>query len=125
VDAPAWAEPVFAIEAIVPDHLAPAAVTYAAIPEFPGVERDLALIVPTNVPAAEIGTTIRAAGGDLLEAVWPFDQYTGKGVAEGARSLAWRLRFRHPARTLKDAEVDRAIEAVLASLQERHDVHRR
>jgi phenylalanyl-tRNA synthetase beta chain len=125
VDAPAWAEPVFAIEAIVPDHLAPATVTYAAIPEFPGVERDLALIVPTNVPAAEIGTTIRAAGGDLLEAVWPFDQYTGKGVAEGARSLAWRLRFRHPARTLKDAEVDRAIEAVLASLQERHDVHRR
>jgi phenylalanyl-tRNA synthetase beta chain len=46
-------------------------------------------------------------------------------VAEGTRSLAWRLRFRHPERTLTDAEVDRAVDAVLATLGDRHDVHRR
>jgi phenylalanyl-tRNA synthetase beta chain len=100
-------------------------VEYVAIPEFPGVERDLALIVPVAVSAAEVGETIRAAAGELLADVWPFDQYAGKGVAAGTRSLAWRLRFRHGARTLTDAEVDRAVNAVLTALQERHDVHRR
>lgn len=125
LDAPAWAEPVFAIETTLPEQLSPATVEYVAIPEFPGVERDLALIVPVAVSAAEVGETIRVAAGELLADVWPFDQYAGKGVAAGTRSLAWRLRFRHGARTLTDAEVDRAVNAVLTALQERHDVHRR
>jgi phenylalanyl-tRNA synthetase beta chain len=125
VDSPAWADPIFALELRVPEREPRRVVEYAPIPEFPGVERDLALLVPFRVPAAEVDATIRSAAGNLLESVWPFDQYTGKGVAEGTRSLAWRLRFRHPERTLTDAEVDRAVDAVLATLGDRHDVHRR
>jgi phenylalanyl-tRNA synthetase beta chain len=125
LDAPAWAGAVFALEAVVPESAPRRVIEYTPIPEFPGVERDLALIVPLRVSAAEVGEAIRAAAGDLLQDVWPFDQYTGKGVAEDARSLAWRLQFRHPTQTLTDAEVDRAVDAVLASLQERYDVHRR
>jgi phenylalanyl-tRNA synthetase beta chain len=124
VDAPAWAEPVYALEVALPDGLARPPRTYRTLPEFPPVERDLALLVPESVPAAMVEETIRAAAGELLEAVGPFDLYAGKGIPAGTRSLAFRLRFRLRERTLTDAEVDRAVERVLAGLEER-DVHRR
>jgi phenylalanyl-tRNA synthetase beta chain len=47
-----------------------------------------------------------------------FDMYTGGGIPAGVRSLAFRLRFRAPERTLKDTEVDRAVEALLGKLEE-------
>ena len=62
---------------------------------------------------------------ELLEAVRVFDVYTGAGVPEGTRSIAYRLVFRHTERTLKDAEVDDAVERVLARLRESHGVERR
>jgi phenylalanyl-tRNA synthetase beta chain len=98
---------------------------YQPLPEFPAVERDLALLVPDRVPASEVERVIRNAAGDLLAAVWPFDLYAGKGVPAGVRSLAWRLRFRRPDRTLTDAEVDAAVERLLSALQEHLDVRRR
>ena len=94
------------------------AIRYAALPTQPGSERDLALLVPVAVRAAELEAAIRGAAGELLEAVFPFDLYEGKGVPEGVRSLAWRLRFRAADRTLTDAEVDLAINRVLAALEE-------
>ena len=75
--------------------------------------------------AAELEETIRAAAGPLLEAVFPFDLYEGKGLPEGTRSLAWRLRFRGAGRTLTDPEVDVGVDRVLAALEERHGVRRR
>jgi len=62
---------------------------------------------------------VRAGGGELLESVRVFDVYTGAQVGEGNRSLALRLEFRAPDRTLTDDEVaDRrtAIEAALAEI---------
>jgi phenylalanyl-tRNA synthetase beta chain len=66
---------------------------------------------------------LREAGGPLLEDVFVFDEYRKPGVA--ARSLAWRLVFRAPDRTLRDEEVDRAVSAVLEALKERLGVVRR
>jgi phenylalanyl-tRNA synthetase beta chain len=57
--------------------------------------------------------------------VFPFDLYEGKGLPEGMRSLAWRLRYRAADRTLTDAEVDASVERVLKALEERHGVRRR
>jgi phenylalanyl-tRNA synthetase beta chain len=125
VDAPLWAEPVWALEATLPQALPRRTVQYSPLPEHPAAERDLALVGARTVTAAEMEEVLRDAGGNLLEAVWPFDLYEGKGIPEGERSLAWRLRFRHPERTLTDAEVDQAIEAILAALRERLDVRRR
>lgn len=125
IDAPLWAERVWAMEATLPPSLPAKEVHYRALPEHPAVERDLALVGNRTVSAEAMEGIIREAAGDLLVSVWPFDLYEGKGVPEGARSLAWRLRFRHPERTLTDAEVDRAIEAVVAALDERLDVRRR
>jgi len=126
VDAPAWAAPVLLLEATLPAAAADRrAKRYAPLPTHPGSERDLALLVPFAVTAAEIEAAIRGAAGALLEAVFPFDLYEGKGLPEGTRSLAWRLRFRAPERTLTDGEVDVAVSAVLTALEERHGVRRR
>ena len=100
-------------------------VPYQPLPVHPGSERDLALLVPSATAGAEVTAVIREAAGTLLEEVYPFDLYEGKGVPEGTRSLAFPLRFRAPERTLTDAEVDGAVDRVLSALQERHGVRRR
>jgi phenylalanyl-tRNA synthetase beta chain len=126
VDVPAWAGPVFVLEVRLPTAAASRrAVKYQPLPVHPGSERDLALIVPTTIRGTDVSATIREAAGALLEDVYPFDLYEGKGIPEGTRSLAFRLRFRAPERTLTDAEVDGAVTAVLAALEERHGVRRR
>jgi len=124
VDAPAWADRVYALE-ITLSAAERGAVKYAALPEFPGVERDLALLVPDGTAAADVERVIRGAAGPLLEDVGPFDMYAGPGIPAGTRSLAWRLRFRRSDRTLTDAEVDRAVDAVLRALGEEMNVVRR
>ena len=119
VDAPVWAGEVWAFEIALPAEVVERPVPrYRALPHLPAAERDLALIVPDGVSAHVVATAIRDAAGDDLEALDLFDLYTGAGVPEGARSLAYRLRFRSPTRTLKDAEVDKAVNTVLRRLEE-------
>ncbi len=79
---------------------------YVPVPTTPAAEFDLALLVPEAVTAAEVERCIRATAGELLERMRLFDEYTGKGIPEGTRSLAWRLTFRHPERTLRDKEIE-------------------
>ncbi|MDX2177036.1 MAG: phenylalanine--tRNA ligase subunit beta [Candidatus Sumerlaeia bacterium] len=93
---------------------------FTEIPRFPAAQRDLALLVDRAVPALELERTIRKAGKELLQSVTLFDMYEGKQVAEGKRSLAFSLVFRAPDRTLQDAEVASAMEAVRSLLEEKH-----
>jgi phenylalanyl-tRNA synthetase beta chain len=125
IDAPLWAEAVWALEATLPEAPPPKSTRYHPLPEHPASERDLALVGSRATPAARIEEVLRESAGDLLEEMWPFDLYEGQGIPEGERSLAWRLRFRHPERTLTDGEVDQAIGAILAALREQLDVRRR
>src|SRR5690606_35667778 len=126
LDAPAWAEPVWGLEvSLAAARAGGATMTYTELPAFPPVERDVALLVPAGVKAAEVERVLEARAGELLEKFWPFDEYAGEGIVEGARSIAWRLRFRHPERTLTDAEVDASVHAVLKGLEEELGVHRR
>jgi phenylalanyl-tRNA synthetase beta chain len=126
VDAPAWAGPVLVVEAVLPaGSAAKPEVLYQPIPVHPGSERDLALLVPAGTTAGAVDATLREAAGALLEDVFPFDLYEGKGIPEGTRSVAFRLRFRAPDRTLTDAEVDGAVADVLRALEERHGIRRR
>jgi len=125
-DAPAWAGDVWVLEArLQAGREAEGAVTYRPLPEQPASERDLALLVPRGTAAVEVGAVIRDSAGPLLEAVAPFDLYEGKGIPEGTRSVAFRLRFRAADRTLTDAETDAAVASVLGALQERLGVRRR
>ena len=65
------------------------------------------MVVADDVPAADVEAAVRAAGGDLLERLRLFDVYRGEQVGEGSKSLALRLEFRAPDRTLTDEEVPR------------------
>lgn len=78
---------------------------YTPVSKFPSSDIDLAFQVPEAVPAASVEGSLRKGGGDLLVGLELFDVYRGTGTDEGTRSLAYRLRFQAPDRTLTDAEV--------------------
>jgi phenylalanyl-tRNA synthetase beta chain len=80
-------------------------VVASAVSRFPSSDIDLAFVIDDRHPADVVAETLRAAAGDLLESVRLFDVYRGTGITEGARSLAYRLRFCSPVRTLTDEEV--------------------
>ncbi len=88
----------------------------AAPSRFLGVERDLAVVVPLETPAASVEAAIRRHGGSLLRDVTLFDVYRGRPLADGDKSLAYRLILRDDERTLTDTELDAAVAAVVAGL---------
>ncbi len=86
---------------------------------FPVATQDVALVVDTSVPAAEVEAALRDGAGDLLESLRLFDVYRGVQVGEGKESLAYTLRFRAPDRTLTVDEVTAAREAAVAEAARR------
>ena len=102
-----------------PSHLVAPAVhpRYRPLPTTPAAEFDIALLVPDGVSAASVEQVLRRASGELLERVQLFDEFRGAGVPEGARSLGWRLTFRHPDRTLRDKEVEGRRAKLLSTLE--------
>jgi phenylalanyl-tRNA synthetase beta chain len=114
-DAPPWAAPLFGMEVTVDP--APAGIRrYQPLPVTPAAIRDLALIVPAGVTAEAVVESVRRIAGTLLESIQPIDEYRGKGLPAGARSLAFRLVFRSRDRTLRDGDVDLMIQRILAHL---------
>jgi phenylalanyl-tRNA synthetase beta chain len=99
--------------------LAPRVSTYSDVTSFPAVLQDIAVIVPEDVSAERLAEVVRAGAGDLLASLRVFDLYHGEQVGEGNKSLALRLEFRAPDRTLTDEEVAErrgAIERELESI---------
>ncbi|HEY2806726.1 MAG TPA: phenylalanine--tRNA ligase subunit beta [Gemmatimonadales bacterium] len=124
-DRPAWAAPLLGFELLLREGVQPTVPRYAPVPAWPPVQRDVALIMAANVRAADIEATLRESAGKLLERLWIFDEYRGAPLGAGERSVAWRLVFRAPDRTLRDEEVDKAIGRAIKSVEERHGVRRR
>jgi len=89
---------------------------YHKLPKFPGVERDLALVVPQEVAVRDVLRVIKKAGGELLKEVELFDVYQGRQVQEGSKSLAFSLQFQAQDRTLTDKEIDACISAITSRL---------
>ncbi|AGZ44348.1 phenylalanine--tRNA ligase subunit beta [Actinoplanes friuliensis] len=84
------------------------------ISTFPPALIDVALVVDATVPAAEVEAALVAGAGDLLEAVRLFDVYTSDQVGEGKKSLAYKLTFRAPDRTLTVEEAVAARDAAVS-----------
>ncbi|NIM51126.1 MAG: phenylalanine--tRNA ligase subunit beta [Gemmatimonadales bacterium] len=121
-DAPAWAAALlgFEMDVDVRDRL-PA--TYNPLATTPPVERDVALVLPEGVSAMAVEAAMRQTGGSLLADLRIFDEYRGREL--GGRSVAWRLVFRAPDRTLRDEEADAALTRMLTVLKEQFGVERR
>jgi phenylalanyl-tRNA synthetase beta chain len=118
VDLPPWAGPVWGFEASLPERPVKAApVTYRPLPVHPGVERDLALLLPGDVNVARVLELGEEHGGEHLVDIGVFDVYRDEHMPPGTRSVAVRLRFRASDRTLKDSEVDAAMQKITRILQ--------
>ena len=90
---------------------------YKEISKFPNIKKDLAVIVPNNLTSQEVGLKIKKAAGSNLEAYEVFDVYTGAGVEEGMKSLAYSLTFGKMDRTLTDEEINQTLEKIIKDLE--------
>jgi phenylalanyl-tRNA synthetase beta chain len=82
---------------------------------YPPALIDVALVVPADVPAAEVQAALVAGAGDLLESLHLFDVYASEQLGAGLKSLAYKLTFRAPDRTLTVEEAVAARDAAVAS----------
>ncbi len=116
-DAPPWAAPVWGFELTL-DPAPRFPVRYHPLPTTPSVARDLSLAVPEGVTADKLTRTAARAAGANLVGLDLVDEYRGPKLGAGARGLTIRLVFRAADRTLRDAEVDAAVQAVVTSVQQ-------
>ena len=98
----------------MPPAAGPDAPTVEPLPRYPSVWRDISILVPETLAAADVKQTIHEAAPPTLVRVREFDRYQGKGVPEGKVSLSLHFVFRAPDRTLTDVEVQAAMDAILA-----------
>ncbi|MDO9027184.1 MAG: phenylalanine--tRNA ligase subunit beta, partial [bacterium] len=92
---------------------------FSEIPKFPAVKRDLAIMIPQPVTSREILDAITKTGGATLERAELFDLYSGDQVEKGQKSLAFSLVYRHPERTLNDAEVNQVHQEIVKVLKDK------
>ncbi len=123
-DAPPWGGALFGAEVDVSATLRPP-VRVRPLLHTPAVERDLSLIVADGIAADAIQQVVVAKGGPLLESVRVIAEYRGESLGEGRRSVTFRMTFRSPDRTLRDADVDAAEREVLAALDTQLGLKRR
>jgi phenylalanyl-tRNA synthetase beta chain len=90
---------------------------FSELSKFPSIRRDLAFIIDENISADRVTTTIKSAVGSLLIDLELFDEYRGKGIDSGRKSLALALTFQHSSRTLKEDEVETEIAKIIRALE--------
>jgi phenylalanyl-tRNA synthetase beta chain len=100
---------------------APESVAYEEVSPFPEVRQDLAFVVAEDVPAASLVAAMRAAAGPELRDVEAFDEYRGGQIGEGKRSLAFRVAFGSPERTLTDEDAAALRGKIVAALATQFD----
>jgi phenylalanyl-tRNA synthetase beta chain len=108
----------FEIDLDLVSGLADTVPAYHDVTSFPAVREDLAVVVAEDVPSQRVLEVVRAAGAPELAAAEVFDVYRGEQVGEGHVSLALRLTYRAPDRTLTDEEVGGRRAAIVAALNE-------
>ena len=92
---------------------------FRPLPRYPAVLRDLAVVVPVSMEAAEVRAVIREVGQPLVEDAALFDVYTGAPLPDGQKNLAFALTYRSEERTLRDDEVQEAHRRIVEEVQRR------
>jgi phenylalanyl-tRNA synthetase beta chain len=95
------------------------------IPKFPGTERDVSLLLADSIPAASVHDAIAAVAEPLVTGVRLLEDYRDAKLGAGMKSMLWSIAYRSPDRTLTDAEVEKAHEAIVARLVENLPAQRR
>ena len=89
---------------------------YKEISKYPTVKKDISILVDTDITSNEIAVAIKKSAGSLLLNTEVFDVYTGKGIEEGKKSLAYSLTFGTNDRTLTDEEINKVLEKIIERL---------
>ena len=93
-------------------------VVYQALPKFPALTRDIAMLVKEDVTVKEIADIIKKNGGAYLEEAKLFDVYQGAQIEAGYKSVAYSITFRSAEKTLADADIADAMDKILKGLAE-------
>jgi phenylalanyl-tRNA synthetase beta chain len=93
--------------------------SFKAIPQFPGIRRDIAMLVPETVTHEAVASAVKQLKPQNLEGLELFDVFRGRNVPEGQKSVAYAFHYRNVERTLTDNEVNSAHERVVAELKQR------
>lgn len=86
------------------------------LPRYPVAVRDIAVVIPREVPSLQVEETIKEAGGKLVKGIKLFDLYEGQQIPEGKRSLAYSITYRSEEGTLTDTEVNEAQQEIESAL---------
>jgi len=92
---------------------------FRPLPRFPAVLRDVAVVVPVSMEAADVRSVVLEVGQPLVEDAVLFDVYTGAPLPEGQKNLAFALSYRSAERTLRDEEVQEAHRRIVEEVQRR------
>jgi phenylalanyl-tRNA synthetase beta chain len=111
--------PLMALDLLIDPLIGTVSARYAieAVPSFPPVLEDLALVVDENIPAAQVEEVLRQACGDLLTELRLFDLYRGEQIGAGKKSLAYALTYQSPDRTLTDEDVASIRQRVIKAIE--------
>lgn len=93
-------------------------IDYKALPRYPAMQRDIAVVLNRDIEAGKLIDAVRETAGELLESVNVFDIYTGEKLGAEKKSVALSLVYRHEARTLTDEEVTELHGGVVAKLEQ-------
>ncbi|HYO91268.1 MAG TPA: hypothetical protein VEQ40_06515, partial [Pyrinomonadaceae bacterium] len=94
-------------------------VLYHPLSRYPGIDRDISLLIDRRVNYAELEGSIRSQQLEHLREVEPVDVYEGANMPEGKRSLTLRIEYRADERTLRDEEVDEMHARIVAALEQK------
>lgn len=97
------------------------AFTYKPVPKFPVIDFDLAVVVNKETAAGDLQNAIAFSAGKSLISIEVFDVYEGKSIGAGKKSIAFRLNFMHPDKTLNVKDIEPIIDRVLKTLQKQFD----
>lgn len=96
---------------------------YQQIPKYPSIIRDIAFVLDEQVSADSVKDVIEQTGEELVKDIQIFDVYTGERLPEGKKSIAYRLLYQHPERTLTDDEVEASYQQIIAAVNEKYDAY--
>ncbi len=95
---------------------------YRPFGRYPVVERDLAVLMPRSMPWATVREAVRKAAPSILREIFIFDVYAGDRLPADRKSVAFRMRFYDPDRTLREKQIDQAMQRIMAAIKQIPDV---
>ena len=91
--------------------------SYKEFSKFPSSSRDLSFIVNKSIASASIENAIKSAAGKFFKDIEIFDVYEGKGIEEEKKSIAISVSWQSTKQTLKDSDIDSAVERIVNSMK--------